>query len=73
MSSSVTRGCRLFTVIFVPSKGLNASCQHKKMHHIKVKNTASETAQESIKRKLLKGCLGKSVHAHKGESYQLVK
>lgn len=23
MSSSVTRGCRLFTVIFVPSKGLN--------------------------------------------------
>lgn len=30
MSSSVTRGCRLFTVIFVPSKGLKASCQHDK-------------------------------------------
>lgn len=47
MSSSVTRGCRLFTVIFVPSKGLNASCQHKQMHHIKkVRNAAGNTAQQ---------------------------
>ena len=30
MSSSVTRGCRLFTVILVPSKGLRTGCHRQK-------------------------------------------
>jgi hypothetical protein len=30
MSSSVTRGCRLFTVILVPSKGLRTGCHTDK-------------------------------------------
>lgn len=35
MSSSVTRGCRLFTVILVPSKGLRTGCQTRALPEIK--------------------------------------
>lgn len=34
MSSSVTRGCRLFTVIFVPSKGLKAGWKEMWQKHM---------------------------------------
>lgn len=43
MSSSVTRGCRLFTVILVPSKGLRTGCHTEEKRYEELRGRHAPT------------------------------